>query len=122
MAIKQQNRYQTILIMVTGLLGLGLLFKLTWLTIIAFGIGLTASFFPAAAAWIEKGWLKFATALGWVNSRILLSIIYFVFLMPLAWLSRIFTKDPLALRRKRSGSLFVERNHVYQKRDLENIW
>jgi hypothetical protein len=52
----------------------------------------------------------------------LLSIIYFVFLLPIAWISRLFTKDPLALRNRKTLSLFVTRNHLYTKKDLENIW
>jgi hypothetical protein len=71
---------------------------------------------------IEWAWFKLALALGWVNSRILLSVIYFVFLMPIAWVSRLFTKDPLTLRKRNTSTLFVTRNHIYTKKDLENIW
>jgi hypothetical protein len=51
-----------------------------------------------------------------------LSIIYFVFLMPIAWISRLFTKDPLMLKAKDSDSLYTTRDHLYKKEDLENIW
>jgi hypothetical protein len=117
-----QDRYKTILVMVTGLLAIALIFKLSWLITVCLVIGLAASFIPAAARGIEWAWMKFAYGLGWVNSRILLSIIYFVFLLPIAWVSRLFTKDPLALRNRKTSSLFVTRNHLYTKKDLENIW
>jgi hypothetical protein len=117
-----QDRYKTILVMVTGLLAIALIFKISWLIMVSLVIGLLASFIPAAARWIEWGWLKLAMALGWINSRILLSVIYFVFLLPIAWISRLFTKDPLALKNRRTSSLFVTRNHLYTKKDLENIW
>jgi hypothetical protein len=117
-----QDRYKTILVMVTGLLAIALIFKIAWLITVCLVIGLLASFIPAAAQWIEWGWLKLAMGLGWVNSRILLSIIYFVFLLPIAWISRLFTKDPLSLRNRKTASLFVTRNHLYTKKDLENIW
>ena len=120
--MQPQDRYKNILVIVTGLLAIALIFKITWLSIVAVSIGAVSVFIPSAAKAIEWAWLKLALGLGWVNSRVLLSIIYFIFLMPLAWVSRLFTKDPLTLRKKKTSTLFVERNHLYTKKDLENIW
>lgn len=89
---------------------------------IALWVGVASILFPFAAKWIEWAWLKLALGLGWVNSRILLTVIYFVFLLPIAWLSRLFTKDPLQLQRKKYSSLYHSRDHQYKKEDLENIW
>lgn len=118
----QQDRYKTILVIVTGLLIIGWIAELPWLNYVAAGIGLVSVFIPAAARGIEWAWFKLALALGYVNSRILLSIIYFVFLLPIAWISRMFTRDPLALRNRKTSSLFFDRNHLYTRKDLENIW
>ena len=122
-----QDRYKTILVIVIGFTALGWFIKRRWdtetyLVEIAFAIGLISIFIPPAAKAIEWAWLKFALGIGWINSRILLSVIYFVFLMPIAWLSRLFTKDPLMLKAKKSASLYNTRNHQYKKEDLENIW
>src|SRR4051812_10383798 len=117
-----EDRYKTILVMVTGLVAIALIFKLSWLIKVALLIGLVSIFIPVAAKAIEWAWLKLALGLGWVNSRILLSVIYFIFLLPIAWISKLFTKDPLALRNRKTASLFVTRNHLYDKKDLENIW
>jgi hypothetical protein len=120
--VQNQDRYKTILVIVIGLTALAWIFKIPYLTEIAFWIGVIAVFIPPAAKAIEWFWLKLALGLGWINSRILLSIIYFVFLMPIALLSRFFTKDPLMLKAKNSASLYANRNHRYSKKDLENIW
>ena len=106
----------------TGLLAIGWIFNIPVLGKIAVVIGAISIFIPAAAGAIEWAWFKLAIALGWVNSRILLSVIYFLFLMPIAWLSRMFTKDPLALKRTSRDTLFVTRDHLYEAKDLENIW
>lgn len=106
----------------TGLLVFALIFKLNWLLILAMAIGVVSVFIPAAARGIEWAWLKLAMGLGWVNSRILLTLIYFLFLLPIAWISRWFTKDPLGLKNKKTNSVFTTRNHQYTKKDLENIW
>lgn len=120
--MQSQDRYKTILVIVTGLLAIAWIFTLPVLGKIAMVIGAVSILIPPAATTIEWLWFRLALALGWVNSRILLSIIYFVFLMPIAWLSRLFTKDPLSLRKGERESLFTTRNHTYTGKDLENIW
>jgi hypothetical protein len=117
-----QDRYKTILVIVTGLLAIATIFKIEWLNILALAIGVFSIFIQAAAKAIEWAWLKLAMGLGWINSRILLSVIYFIFLLPIAWVSRLFTRDPLLLRNRNASSVFITRNHLYTKKDLENIW
>ena len=120
--MQSQDRFKTILVIVTGLLALGWIFDIPTLGKIAVIVGAVSIFIPAAARGIEWVWFKIALGLGWLNSRILLSVIYFVFLMPIAWLSRLFTKDPLAIKRETRSTLFVTRDHLYTGKDLENIW
>jgi hypothetical protein len=117
-----QDRFKTILVIVTGLLALSMIFDIAWLAKTSLLIGLLSIFIPLAARGIEWLWIKLALMLGWTNSRLLLSVIYFGFLLPVALVSRVFTKDPLAFKGKTSNSLFVERNHNYKKSDLSNIW
>lgn len=117
-----QDRYKTILVIVTGFLAISWIFNIPILAKISTGIGALCVFFPKIAKWVEWIWFKIALGLGWINSRILLSVVYFVFLLPIAWLSRLFTKDPLQLKGKGSNSLYTTRDHLYKKEDLENIW
>lgn len=118
----QHDRFKTILVIVTGLLALSYFFEIEWLGKVALLIGLLSVFIPLAARGIEWLWLKLALALGWTNSRILLSVVYFGFLLPVAVFSRAFTKDPMLIKGKKANSLFIERNQTYKKNDLANIW
>ncbi|MBN8577722.1 MAG: hypothetical protein J0L66_12325 [Cytophagales bacterium] len=120
--MRDQDRYKTILVIVTGLLVIATYLKIEWLSKTAILIGIITIFIPIAAKGIEWVWLKLAHVLGWINSKILLSIIFFLFLLPIAILSRLFTKDPLKLKGREMKSLFADRNHLYSKEDLENIW
>ena len=128
---KNEDRYKNILVIVIGFSLIGLILKNRWfpeskvgpiMGQVALGIGLLSLISGFVAKWIEWAWLKLALGLGWVNSRILLSVIYFVFLLPIAWVSRLFTKDPLKLKAKTASSLYNVRDHEYKKEDLENIW
>lgn len=81
-------------------------------------LSLLSSFLAEKIVW---GWFKLAQGLGYINSRILLSVIFFVFLTPLALLSRLKKSDSLQLK-KSDGSYFTTRNHAYEKKDLEKMW
>jgi hypothetical protein len=120
--VQAQDRYKTLLVIVTGLLALAKIFDLPILITIALIIGITTIFITAAARAVEWLWLRLALGLGWVNSRILLSIIFFFVLVPMAWFSRWFRRDSLNLKRNHATSVFHTRNYRYRKEDLENIW
>ena len=108
--------------MITGLLALSYIFKFPPLATASLVIGVLASLSSWMATRIEWLWMKFAQGLGWVNSRILLSVVYYLFLLPLALVRRIFQKESNWKLNKDKASFFVERNHTYTKEDLVNPW
>jgi hypothetical protein len=73
-------------------------------------------FKPAAVVW-----LGFSELLGAVMSRILLSIVFFAVVTPIAVFRRLVGKDSLKLRAFKASkdSVMVERNHTFIGRDLE---
>jgi hypothetical protein len=117
-----QDRYKNILVIVTGLLVLSKIFDQTALTTAALIVGVLAVLISSVAKAIEWLWFKMALGLGWVNSRILLSLVFFCVLLPMAWFSRWTRRDSLNLKRNHASSLFHTRNYRYRKEDLENIW
>jgi len=54
---------------------------------------------PSLLKWPSAAWWKFAHALGYVNARVLLTILFGLVLTPLSLVWRITGKDPLARRR-----------------------
>ncbi len=126
-----QDRFKNILVIVVGFCAISYFVaykwpeqvKLSeWLLKGALIVGIVSLISSTVAKWIEWAWLKLALGLGWINSRIILSVIYFLFLLPIAWVSRLFTKDPLNLKAKNASTLYATRDHEYKKEDLENIW
>lgn len=119
----ETKTYQGILAMVTGFTVLFLIFSKAWLLYIAAGVGVVTLFSNSAAYFIYKYWMKLAQLLGAVNSKILLTIIFFLFLTPLSLLYRLLNKDTLQLKKDTSKtSYFITRNHTYTKADLEKMW
>jgi hypothetical protein len=116
-----EQKREAQLVIVVGLVALSYLFKIEILAKIALALGLIFVFVPYLANLITVGWFKLSEALGWFNSRVLLSVVFFIFLVPFAFLSRLFTKDVLGLKPSKDTT-FGTRNHLYTKKDLENIW
>ena len=54
-------------------------------------------------------WMKFATALGYINSRVILSIMYYGVLAPVGLVMRVAGRDPLNRRRKPAESYWIPR-------------
>ena len=113
---------ESILAITTGMLAIALIFKIDWLLIVAVIIGAIGLLIPPLAKLIARAWMKFAEILGYINSRILLAVVFYIFLFPIAVLSRLFIKDPLQLKPKKSGSYFTERNHEFTAEDFKNPW
>ncbi len=121
--MKNQNSAQTILAIVVGLIAFSLLFHVQILAQAAFGIGLLALLSDRFAALVSKLWLRLAELLGRVNGNVLLTLIFFVFLTPIAFLMRLIQKaDNLKLKRQAADSIYETRNHTYEAKDLANIW
>jgi hypothetical protein len=56
------------------------------------------TFAPASLRIPSRVWWKFSHALGWVNSRILLSLFFFLVLTPIGLVFRLMGRDPLSRR------------------------
>lgn len=118
-----EDKSKAQLVIVTGMLVFYFVFKKDWLLYVGLFVGLAGVFVPFVGDLIVKGWYKLAELLGYVNSRILLSLIFFVVLFPVAVLARMGRgKNLLGLRNDPSKSAFTDRNHKYESKDLKNVW
>ena len=66
-------------------------------------------------------WLSLSDLLGMIVSKILLTIVFFGIVTPIAVLRRLIGKDSLKLRAFKVGqdSVMLERNHVFVGADME---
>ena len=110
------------LVIVTGFIVLFAITKRIVFIDIALGVALLSLLFPYVGDLIVKGWYKLSDILGWVNSRIILSLMYFLFLTPISICYRLFTKKGLNNKPKDVSSFYFVRNHKYTKEDIENTW
>jgi hypothetical protein len=116
-----QKVYKNILVLIAGFCVLHLLFKGMVFLIVAISVLFLSAVSEKAAVLIEKSWLWFGEKIGKVNAAILLFLIYYLILTPIAFLSRIGKKDPLQLNAPEKSN-FVFKQHRYTAKDLENPW
>ena len=67
----------------------------TWPWIVAAALWIPALLFPAALKPVYHGWMKFGAVLGFVNTRIILGVFFFLILAPIGFVMRLFGHDPM---------------------------
>jgi Saxitoxin biosynthesis operon protein SxtJ len=114
---------KTLTILSVALIGAYLIFGSRWLLWAALFLSLGNAFESRLTTAVARYWMKFATVLGSFNSKVILTVIYFAVLTPVAFLFRIFNR-PLVdhFRANKRASYFDELNKTYQKSDFEKMW
>ena len=72
----------------------GHLFR-TWSLWIGFPALILGILKPSLLSFPYRGWMAIGLALGWINSRLILGIVYFIILLPIAVFMKIFGYNPL---------------------------
>lgn len=79
-------------------------------------------FIPALARGIHEGWMKLAELIGFVMSKVLLTLVFTIFVIPLAFLSRIFGRKATVKLKKEGKTYFTDRSYTYTAESMENVW
>lgn len=119
--MNREKKLESVLIILVGFIFLFFIFKIKVFLLIAFLVGLMSALSTTILNGVTWFWFKLSEILGWINARIFLALIFFIFLFPMALLMRAFGKSGMALKNKKK-SYYTERNHLYTSEDLENTW
>ena len=72
---------------------------------------------PSASQKFHAGWMRFAGVLGYVNSRILLSLMFFLVITPYGLVMRLFGRDTMNRRGADRDSYWISRRKTRQSRE-----
>lgn len=75
---------------------------------------------PRVLSPLNAVWMKFGHALGWINARIILSLVFFLLVTPTGFVVRLLGYDPLRLRRRAAGSYWVQRDAAWNPQSLRD--
>jgi hypothetical protein len=85
---------------------------------------LLALLVPAILKPFAVAWFGLSKVLGWFSSRLLLGIIFYFLVTPVALMRKLLGKDMLQLNgfKKEKTSAFVKRNRLFSVGDLEKTY
>lgn len=93
------------------------------LALLAVALIAAGLFAPPAARAFHVVWMRLAHALGWVNSRILLALIFYLVITPVGLMQRLAGRDALRRRGPGSGSYWIPRASPKQlKEEFERLF
>ena len=75
---------------------------------------------PNTLTYPYKGWMALGHILGWINSRIILGLVFFLIVIPISFLMKAFRYDPLK-KVSRSQTTYIESRKINQI-DLTKIF
>ena len=79
-----------------------------------------AVFKPRLLRYPYNVWIKLGDFLGWINSRIILGLVFILVLQPIAFFMKIFGYNPL--NKKLTSKKFYRENNQNSKTNLERIF
>lgn len=96
--------------------------KPTWPWIISFLLIGCALVWPLGLRPIYKVWMKIGHILGWVNTRIILGLIYYLIILPIGMIMRLVGYDPMERKKNQSSKSYRKKSNKYLKNDLERMF
>ena len=119
--MKADRTRESILVITVGFIILYLIYHNVWLLYVALGCGSIGVLVKPVASLIAKAWLKLGDILGFIVSKVVLVLLFYILLTPISLLYRLFNKDVLSLKRQQS-TLWHTRDLSYSSKDLKNSW
>jgi len=119
---RSEKPIETMLVLSMGCLLANVVFHwkaALWLAFVFGGIGIFSGYLSGKIAWV---WMRLARMLGWVSNGLLLSVVYLLVLLPVAFFRRLRNKDRLTYFDKTASSNFISRDHLFTREDLEKMW
>ena len=112
----------TILVIVLGLSIIGLVTHRQPVIWTGVSIGVLSMLSSKIEGLIIFLWMRIAQVLGFINTKILLSLAFFLVLVPMSFLKRIFSRSDSLKLKKPALTTWVSRDHLYTKEDIEETF
>ena len=92
-----------------------------WITLVTIAAVLliAAAVAPSLLRPVYRGWMRLGEGLAWVNTRILLTLIFFLVVTPIGLVMRLFGRSPIAVKRSDDSYWTDVEPHSYGDRHVE---
>ncbi|WP_228851422.1 SxtJ family membrane protein [Aegicerativicinus sediminis] len=117
----REKGLETIIVLTLVSLVVYLKFPNPWLIYLSLALLVTGTISTKATLFIGAVWFKFSHYFGMVMNVVIMGIIFYLFLTPLALVQRIVGKNKLRIK-PYGDSFFQQRQHLFTKKDIEKPW
>lgn len=90
-----------------------------WPWIVAGVLWVPALLVPAILRPVYTTWMKIGHGVGWVNTRIILGVLFYVLVLPMGLVMRLFGNDPMSRKRDESSVSYRIKSVSETKERLE---
>lgn len=90
-----------------------------WPFYVGMPVALVAAVWPAALRPLYVVWMKFGAVMGFINTHIIMTALFFCMLTPIAWILKLFGKDPMARTLEKSADTYRVISKPYAKEEME---
>ena len=91
-----------------------------WTLFIGLPLLFLAILSPNSLLYFYKAWMQLGNILGWLNSRLILGLVFILVLQPIALIMKLIGHDPLKLKRRNQKSYKVSKKN--SQIDLKKIF
>jgi len=122
MKIQKSDPIKTVLTISMGFLVLYFITKTNWPLIVSVSVGIAGLISDFLANLIDKIWFKLSYILSFIVPNILLTLVFFLFLLPIALLSKLFRNIDLLMLKNPGNTTFIDTNKSFSKESFEKPW
>ena len=90
-----------------------------WPWIVAIALAIPALVYPRSLRYVHWIWIRIGFVLGWINSRIVLTILFFVVILPMGLLMRAFGRDPVSRKLDPDATTYRIRSRERTRENME---
>ena len=90
-----------------------------WPWILAGLLWVPALLMPSVLRLVYTTWMKIGHGIGWVNTRIILGVLFYILVLPMGLIMRLFGKDPMTRKLDKSVSSYRVKSVSEPKDRLE---
>ena len=120
--ISYSKSRQSVGVIVAGFLIIAYKWEVDYLLYTTILLGVLALISKKIADYIHWAWMKLAWILSMIFPPILLSIIFYFILTPIAFLFRIINRSDTLLLKQKLETTFRSRNKRIEREDFEKTW
>jgi hypothetical protein len=121
--VKEKDVYKTLGTLSLACLAAFFFFAKKWLLLLSLIFLVLSLFNNRLSVVIAIAWLRFSTVAGKFNSKLVLAIVFYMILFPVATLFRVFNKDIVRhFKNKREQSYYIDVNIDCREDIFNKLW